>query len=155
MCCIVCSGFEISGFRNLKNITISVFSEVFQRQTQRKIQRDKTMENTNGNPMENTKGNTWSGFTKRTRNDFPCGCDKSQRLLTRNSEEKKVVLRTRCSLFRAVLTNHNDFWLGIPRKTGSSALAARSVFWSPDSKFYSFCERVYFRESAKSLSRKL
>ena len=53
------------------------------------------MENTNGNTMENTKENTWrqkntwSVFTKRTHNDFPCGYDKSQRLLTRNSEKKK------------------------------------------------------------------
>ena len=53
------------------------------------MQRDKTMENTNGNTMENTKENTWSVFTKRTHNDFPCGYDKSRRLLTRNSEKKK------------------------------------------------------------------
>ena len=46
------------------------------------------MENTNGNTMENTKENTWSVFKKRTHNDFPCGCDKSQRLLTRNFEKK-------------------------------------------------------------------
>ena len=75
--------FRNPGFRNLKNRTISVFSEVFQRQTQRKKQRDKTMENLNGNTMENTKENTWSAF-----NDFPCGYDKSQRFLTRNSDKK-------------------------------------------------------------------
>ena len=75
--------FRNPGFRNLKNRTISVFSEVFQRQTQRKKQRDKTMESINGNTVENTKENTWSVF-----NDFPCGYDKSQRLLTRNSEKK-------------------------------------------------------------------
>ena len=40
------------------------------------------MENINGNTMENTKENTWSVF-----NDFPCGYDKSQRLLTTNSEK--------------------------------------------------------------------
>ena len=50
---------------------------------------DKTMESINGNTMENTKENTWSVFTKRTHNDFPCGYDKSQRLLTKNSEKKK------------------------------------------------------------------
>ena len=81
--------FRNPGFRNLKNRTISVFSEVFQRQTQRKKQRDKTMENINGSTMENTKENTWSVFTKRTHNDFPCGYDKSQRFLTRNSEKEK------------------------------------------------------------------
>ena len=79
---------RFAGFRNFKNMTISVFSEVFQRQTQRKKQKDKTMENTNGNTMKNTNENTWSVFTKRTHNDFPCGYDKSQRLLTRNSEKK-------------------------------------------------------------------
>ena len=69
-------------------MTISIFSEIYQRQTQRKKQRDKTVENTNGNTMENTKENTRSAFTKRTHNDFPCGCDKSQRLFTRNFEKK-------------------------------------------------------------------
>ena len=98
--------FRNPGFRNLKNRTISVFSEVFQRQTQRKKQRDKTMENTNGNTMENTKENTWSVFTKRTHNDFPCGYDKSQRLLTRNSEKKRVRVNLQKMLFEIIENVH-------------------------------------------------
>ena len=64
------------------------------------------MENTNGNTMENTKENTWSVFTKRTHNDFPCGYDKSPRLLTRNSEKKMVRVNLQKMLFEIIENVH-------------------------------------------------
>ena len=100
------SSFEIQDFETWKTEQFWFSLKFSKGKHKGKKQRDKTMENINGNTMENTKGNTWSVFTKRTHNDFPCGYDKSQRLLTRNSEKKKVRVNLQKMLFEIIENVH-------------------------------------------------